>query len=72
VEGVVADSINGDQSYEREREIEQILVSSMDPISKVKRLMALGLEEDEAEEMVDNYQLGLAAPTYYERLDFDR
>ena len=55
-------------SVERERKIEQILNSNDVPIGKVQRLMSLGLEEEEADEIVGTYQIGQVAPVYYEQL----
>lgn len=53
---------------EREREIEEILLSQDTPISKVQHIMQLGIEEEAAEELVERYQIGQTAPVYYERL----
>jgi hypothetical protein len=52
-------------------EVEEILLSSLDPVSKVRRIMALGVEEEEANELVERYQIGQMTPVYYERLNFD-
>lgn len=60
-----------DEVLKREREMEEILLSSQDPVSKVKNIMGLGVEEEEAHEMVERYQIGQMAPVYYERLEFE-
>lgn len=56
---------------QRERDMEQILLSEQDPVSKVKKIMGLGVDEEEAHEIVERYQIGQMAPVYYERLEFD-
>lgn len=55
---------------ERERKIETILLSDELPITKVQHIMQLGLDEEAADELVDRYQIGQAAPVYYETLDY--
>ncbi len=50
-------------------EIDQILTSQKDPLTKVRQLMHLGVQEEEASELVEQYQIGQAMPVYYERLD---
>jgi hypothetical protein len=54
----------------QERRLEEVLMSSIDPMSKVRQIMGLGFSEDMAEEVVTRYQSGQQAPVYYERLDF--
>ena len=56
---------------EREEWAENILTSDLDALSKVRKLVHLGMDEEEADELVERYQIGQAAPVYYERLDFD-
>lgn len=56
---------------EREELVEQVLLSSLDPVSKVRRIIALGLDEEEASDLVERYQIGQMTPVYYERLHFD-
>lgn len=58
-------------AVEEKEDIEAILMSSLDPVSKVRRIMALGVEEEEANDMVERYQIGQMTPVYYERLRFD-
>ena len=55
----------------QEREMEEILLSERDPVTKVKNIMALGIDEDEAYEIVEKYQIGQMQPLYYERLEFE-
>lgn len=55
----------------RERAIEEILLSNALATTKVKQIQSLGVDEDEAEVLVSQYQAGQMAPVYYERLDFD-
>lgn len=54
----------------RERAIEEILLSDREPVSKVQEIMTLGIAEDEANDLVERYQIGQMAPVYYERLEF--
>lgn len=56
---------------EREREIEGILLSEETPLTKVQRIMHLGVEEETAEFLVERHQIGQATPVYYEMLDDD-
>lgn len=55
------------QTKERVR-VEDILASKHDPITKVRQMMALGIGEEVAEDIVERYQLGQQIPVYYERL----
>lgn len=55
----------------QERRLEEILMSSIDPVSKVRQIMGLGFSEEAADDIVERYQTGQQAPVYYERLDFD-
>jgi hypothetical protein len=59
------------EALRRERDLERVLVSGLDPVTKVQRIMDMGVEEDEANDMVEKYQIGQMAPVYYERLSFD-
>lgn len=59
------------EALRKEKDLEKVLVSGLDPVTKVQRIMDLGVEEDEANDMVEKYQLGQMAPVYYERLNFD-
>ncbi len=54
---------------ERERQIEEVLMSQRDAVTKVRRLVKLGVEEEEADEIVGRYQTGQMSPVYYERLE---
>jgi hypothetical protein len=63
---------NSNSSLSKERELEEVLLSDADPIAKVRRLIAMGMEEEAAEEVVQSYLTGQSAPVYYERLEFDR
>lgn len=58
-------------ALKREQAIETVLLGNDEATVKVKRLRNLGVEEETAEEMVNNYQIGQMAPVYYERLEFD-
>jgi hypothetical protein len=59
------------EKLEQERNIEEVLLSERDPVSKVQEIMHLGLEEEEANELVSRYQIGQMSPVYYERLNFE-
>jgi hypothetical protein len=59
------------EKLEQERAVEEILLSQRDPVSKVQQIMKLGLEEEEANELVSRYQIGQMSPVYYERLNFE-
>jgi hypothetical protein len=48
-----------------------VLLSERDPVTKVQQIMRLGLEEEEANELVARYQIGQLTPVYYERLAFE-
>ena len=54
----------------QERRLEEVLMSGIDPVSKVRQIMGLGFSEEAADEIVERYQTGLQAPVYYERLGF--
>ncbi|MBW3538446.1 hypothetical protein KY386_03050 [Candidatus Parcubacteria bacterium] len=60
-----------DQELKQEKKIEETLLSDRDPVTKVRQMMRLGLDEDEANELVARFQIGQMAPVYYERLEFD-
>lgn len=55
----------------REKKLEEILLSDLDPVTKVKQITGLGFDEDDAEEVVRRYQVGQHAPVYYEQLEFE-
>ncbi len=59
------------EKLEQERKIEEVLLSQRDPVTKVQQIMKLGLEEEEANELVARYQIGQMTPVYYERLTFE-
>jgi hypothetical protein len=59
------------EKLEQERKIEEVLLSERDPVTKVQQIMRLGLEEEEANELVARYQIGQLTPVYYERLAFE-
>jgi hypothetical protein len=59
------------ETLKRERQLEEILLSDDVPITKVRKIMAMGVDETDAEDIVSSYQAGQNAPVYYERLDFD-
>ncbi len=67
LEGVVEANFTG--RLERERRVDEILESNTDALSKVQQIMRLGVDEEDAEEIVSRQQLGLGSPVYYERLD---
>jgi hypothetical protein len=52
------------------KKLDEVLYADLDPISKVQRLIDLGLSEDEANDLVERHQLGLKNLVYYESLDF--
>lgn len=56
---------------DREEVIGKILTSDVDALSKVRQLVHLGMDEEDADELVERYQIGQMAPVYYERIDFD-
>jgi hypothetical protein len=60
-----------DRVFERERLEEEVLVSNLDPITKVQRLIDMGYDEENAHELVERYQIGALQPVYYERLELD-
>lgn len=60
-----------DADLDQEKKVEEALLSDKDPVSKVRQMMKLGMDEEEANEVVARYQIGQAAPVYYERLEFD-
>ncbi len=53
----------------RENQVEDILTSQKDPLTKVREMIHLGMEEEEATQLVERYQIGQMGPVYYERLD---
>jgi hypothetical protein len=48
--------------------VEGILAEDTAPVLKLRFLMALGLDEEEAELLVDRHQSGSKQPIYYEEL----
>ncbi len=56
---------------DRRKLVEQILTANKDALSKVRELVHLGMDEEDADDMVEQYQIGQSQPVYYERLDFD-
>lgn len=50
------------------RMIEDILFSGEDPIAKIQQIVSLGVDEDQAIDVVERYQSVQLEPTYYERL----
>lgn len=46
----------------------QILDSGLTPLDKVRRLVALGYDEQAADAMVSGAQVGFGASMYYEQL----
>ena len=59
------------QDFLPDRRVEDILYSNLDAVSKLRKLVDMGFEEEAASEMVEHYQLGQRAPVYYERLNLD-
>ena len=55
------------QSIKREQ-IESILLLDEDPVAKVQQIVDLGLEEEEANDIVGRYQIGQQTAVYYEQL----
>jgi hypothetical protein len=53
----------------RKNRIDSILEQDSDALTKVRQIIHMGLDEDEAEELVSRYQLGQMSAQYYERLD---
>lgn len=60
-----------DSEIWKEKKLEEVLLSDMDPVTKVKRITGLGFDEDDAEEVVRRYQVGQKMPVYYEQLEFE-
>lgn len=50
------------------RDVEAILWRDDDPISKVQQLVDLGMTEEDADDIVERYQIGQSAVVYYEQL----
>jgi len=55
------------QSLEQ-RQANQILESQLPPLEKVRKLIALGYDEDDADTLVANAQVGARQMIYYEQL----
>jgi hypothetical protein len=53
---------------ERQRRVDELLFADIEPVAKVRRIMRLGLDEDEATSLVSRQQSGQGVPVYYERL----
>lgn len=58
-----------DSLFTEEHAIEEVLKSDLDPVSKVRQIMGFGVEEDVANDLVYQYQMGKMTPAYYERLE---
>jgi hypothetical protein len=55
----------------QQRQANQVLESQLPPLEKVRKLVALGYEEDDADTLVANAQVGPSHPSqmiYYEQL----
>ena len=52
----------------RRQLIEQVLALDDDPISKVRQLVRMGVDEEEASVIVERYQIGQRTVVYYEQL----
>lgn len=52
----------------RASKVAAILSSQSDPITKVRRIVSLGYEEEEASMLVESHQSNLRQPIYYEQL----
>jgi Holliday junction resolvasome RuvABC DNA-binding subunit len=52
----------------QQRLANQALESELPPLEKVRKLVALGYEEDDAETLVTNLQAGRNQMIYYEQL----
>jgi len=50
------------------RQIEAVLGRDEDPIAKVQNLVKLGLDEADADEVVERYQIGQLGQIFYEQL----
>ncbi|HUC86713.1 MAG TPA: hypothetical protein VMR75_00090 [Candidatus Saccharimonadales bacterium] len=46
----------------------QVLGSQLSPLDKVRKLVALGYDEDDADTLVTNSQVGTSQMMYYEQL----
>lgn len=57
-----------DNTIVGQRQIEEILWRDEDPIAKVQELVDLGMAEEEADEVVERYQIGQLGPVFYEQL----
>lgn len=53
---------------QRAGRVAAILSSQSDPITKVRRIVSLGYEEEEASLLVEAHQSTLRQPIYYEQL----
>jgi len=49
----------------QQRRLEEVLMSNLDPLTKVRQIVALGFSEESADYMVELYQQGRATPAYY-------
>jgi hypothetical protein len=56
----------------RENDISRILGSKKRPFAKIDLLVKTGMDEVDADELMEQYEMGQNVPVYYERLDFDR
>ena len=56
------------QLAEQDQLIEQIVMSDDEPVAKVQKLIRLGLDEEDATDIVSSYQLGQASAVYYEHI----
>ncbi len=63
-------SYDFDSEIWQEKRLESILLSDLTPTAKVQKIVALGMNEEEAEEVVRRYQIGEKMPVYYEQLEF--
>jgi hypothetical protein len=54
----------------QEQRLEELLYTDLDPVSKVQKIVSLGLSEEAANSLVERHQLGLQNAVYYESLDF--
>jgi len=52
----------------RRQLIEQVLALDDDPIAKVRQLIRMGVDEEDATNIVERYQIGQRSVVYYEQL----
>jgi Holliday junction resolvasome RuvABC DNA-binding subunit len=65
---MVEGAMDTTQQQRRKRWAAAILQTQLSPINKVRKLVALGYDEDQAELMVNGAQQGQGQMVYYEQL----